>query len=452
MKRILFLALACTAAFGPGCSSTTDDTSPANDAGGTSPTGADAGGDTAPDAGGSLGAATDAAADAGASDTGTNDGGASTCGPAPTHASCTAAKFSLAPGTLYPVSKQYSLFTGAVADMNCDGKADLVLSGLSGMAASAVGIRLNNGDGTFAAEKDYPVNIANDDVQKVGTGDLDGDGLPDVVSWGLTGGGGLRFQSNDGKGGLGPAQGLPLSAAQPDLTILTVVDLNGDGINDIFSSSSGATVLLNAGKATFAGAVTFTTGGQKLESEALGDLNGDGAPDVAVSDVQGNLQILLNDGHGVFSTPATTPAGNLFGMFNFGQVAIGDFDGDGKGDVALVWENTLDILLGKGDGTLATPITSMIASAIQSPEFTQVVAADFNGDGKSDLAMTDTAADNGGFLFLAQGGGQFAASTPFPLDDVANELLPGDFKGDGVLGLAIVGVSTGIELLPGACQ
>jgi hypothetical protein len=123
---------------------------------------------------------------------------------------------------------------------------------------------------------------------------------------------------------------------------VAAADLNGDGKVDLAVGRLGrASVLLNLGNGTFAAAVNYSydiiNGYGSLAQVVIGDLNGDGRPDLAAADWAqpcGKLVVLSNQGSGVFGAPSYFPASSPY------SVTLGNLDGDGK----------LDLVVPNGDG------------------------------------------------------------------------------------------------------
>jgi len=177
----------------------------------------------------------------------------------------------------------------------------------------------------------------------------------------------------------------------------------------------------------------FNIGKDLIYSDCVGDFNGDGKLDIAGMNYAGNeILIAPGNGNGTFRAPIRTPIQPRVRRFGTSQFT-GDFNGDGKLDLAMInSENTIAIFLGKGDGTFQPQkdyFTGLFPGGI--------VIADFNGDGKLDLAVS-SAADNAIAVFLGNGDGTFQPKVDYPTGGVSPGLLvAGDFNRDGNLDLAV---------------
>ena len=217
-----------------------------------------------------------------------------------------------------------------------------------------------------------------------------------------------------------------ITPIQPSTSVVTA-DFNGDGIADIAVGEAGesAKVLLGNGDGTFQLSFTYQ-GAFHINPTALavGDFNGDGKPDLVVEDGgNGLLSILLGNGDGTFQPPASLYSipSSAAGL---SSVAVGDFNGDGKADLAVA-NQSLVILLGNGDGTFQ-PMYGIPGGP--TPIF--VVVGDFNGDGVADLA---TASFNSKTVNVLLGNGNATFQTPvsYPIPGRAVWLAVGDFNQDG---------------------
>jgi hypothetical protein len=168
--------------------------------------------------------------------------------------------------------------------------------------------------------------------------------------------------------------------------------------------------------------------GNKPVSIALGDFNGDGKPDLAVvNSLDNNVSVLLGNGDGTFQAGVTYGVGSLPV-----SVAVGDFNQDGKADLAVGNQggNSISVLLGNGDGTFQQPVNYAAGSGPSA-----IAAGDFNGDGKIDLALTNS---NGNVIVLiGNGDGAFQTAVSYAAGRGPVSIAVGDFNADGKPDLAL---------------
>jgi hypothetical protein len=277
-----------------------------------------------------------------------------------------------------------------VGDFNHDGKQDLATANNQG---SSVSILLGNGDGTFQTYTDYP---AGKYPTSIATGDFRKDGKLDLVT---TNGGTISVLLGNGNGSFQP----PVSyATGVGSDSVAVGDFNGDHKLDLAVanycgndprclSAGSVSIFLGNGDGTFQPQVQYATENGS-ESVAVGDFNHDGKLDLAVANVQSNtVSILLGNGDGTFQ-PEISYATDVAPY----SVALGDFTGDGNLDVVTANcqvlncsppadGGTASVLLGIGDGTFQPHKDFALGSDPRS-----ITVADFNGDGKLDLATADS--------------------------------------------------------------
>jgi Bacterial Ig-like domain (group 3)/FG-GAP-like repeat len=250
----------------------------------------------------------------------------------------------------------------AVADLNGDGIPDIVVANqckTSGCSAvGGVSILFGKKGGTFRAQK----VISSDGASKVLIGDLNGDGKPDlVIPTGGNNSGAAQVEVLLGNGD-GTFQPGTFYYAPGILSPVDAVlaDLNRDGKLDIVISGGTAqtknkvTVLLGNGDGTFRTGTAFSPGGTFMVHSAVADITGDGKPDIVSAactaqcvNADGTLQLRVGQGNGLFPNFLTFDTGSLGAT----GVAIGDLNGDLKPDVAVIsfWGNTVSIFLNDSD-------------------------------------------------------------------------------------------------------
>ena len=276
----------------------------------------------------------------------------------------------------------------AVADVNGDGKLDVAV--VAGNSTSTVGVLLGNGNGTLQPQHTYSVGTSGGPYS-VALADINGDGRTDiVVANHITRNAGVLFGNGDGTFGTANTfntDGYPQSVA--------VADLNGDGRPDIIIAnpySSDVSVLLSNGKGTFQPQQTYAAGNQPF-SVAVGDVNGDGILDLVAANPISNspsgphtFAVLLGNGDGTFQSASLTSTNAISN-----SASLADVNGDGKLDVLVANTSGLNggpgsmgLFLGNGNGTFQSEIFLALYS---TP--TSVTAADVNGDGKPDIVMND---------------------------------------------------------------
>jgi hypothetical protein len=305
-------------------------------------------------------------------------------------------------GTLRPVVTYDSGGTGAasiaVADVNGDGKPDLVVAnGFDNL----VGVLLGNGDGTFQPAVSY--DTGGEGVGSAAVADVNGDGKLDIVvanfeNFSDTGIVGVLLGNGDGTFQPVIAYG---GAGLQGATWVAVADLNGDGKPDIAVayqcepncySSAAVGVLLGNGDGTFQPAVIYPSGGIFSYSIAAADVNGDGKPDLVVTNANslpctisggcapgGSVGVLLGNGDGTFQAAVAYDSGGDYAS----SVAVADLNGDGKPDLLVANNNsgTIGLLLGNGDGTFQTAVP--YDSGYPGPD--SVAVADLTGFGRPGL-------------------------------------------------------------------
>jgi hypothetical protein len=301
-----------------------------------------------------------------------------------------------------------------VADVNGDGKPDLLSTNLCvtdtspcGASTGAVGVLLGNGNGTFQAAVSY--GSGGENAYSVAVADVNGDGKLDLLvanecTIAGCGDGTVAVLLGRGDGSFLSFAAVYDSGGSHALS-LGANDLNGDGKPDLLvvnrcvaGCANGAVgVLLGNGDGTFRGATIHTSAGWGNVSTAVADVNGDCKPDLLIANEcptsnctnsNGSVGVLLGNGDGTFQTAVTYGSGG----FEARSIAVADVNGDGKLDLLVAnscatndcTTGVLSVLLGNGDGTFqsAVPYNSGGTYAYS------VVVADVNGDGKPDVLVS----------------------------------------------------------------
>jgi hypothetical protein len=330
----------------------------------------------------------------------------------------------------------------AAADLNGDGKADLALGGAQGLV-----VRLGDGAGGFSAPAVFPREDGGV-VSRVAVADFDGDGKQDVVSASSLFLGGVAVFKGDGAGGFGLTRSY--LTRQPPAS-LAVADFDGDGHQDI---AAGSALLFNTGGGEFEAIRTAFRASDvnpmntpRLTDFKPGDFNGDGRPDIALLVEETpfaapHVVVSLAGASGAFTSrpPRVLPGGIAYQRLN-----AADFNRDGKLDVAVVGYVTSNSLthvvtvsLGNGDGTFAAPNQLDVGSFGRYPF--DLAAGDFNGDANPDLVVAFASSQNF-LLMLGNGAGAFTFRPGGGAPDFGRVAV-GDFNGDGRQDLVFTGASS----------
>ena len=315
------------------------------------------------------------------------------------------------------------------ADFNGDGKLDFASSGLE----ATLEVFLGNGDGTFQPGISYPLLVPT----MLATGDVNGDGIIDLV--GGISGAAVLLGNGDGTFQFPNYYG----SVNGD-SYVALADVNGDGKIDFLGTQNNPflgqlDVLIGIGGGQLFTHRDYYAGGASTFA-AAGDFNGDGKVDLAVVNdpvccsVVYLVGLLLGNGDGTFpGNPKALPLGTK----SLRGIAAGDLNGDGKLDLVVAVFDGIDVLLGNGDGTFQNQVGYGHAVSAFN-----LLLADFNKDGHLDVAVADYTAFANISVYLGNGDGTFQPQTDYSAGKNAYQLATGDFNGDGNLDIAFTSENT----------
>lgn len=347
------------------------------------------------------------------------------------------------------------------ADLNMDGQIDLAASDGNNNGETVVFLA-NSGSFTPSAPLTLPSNTFGTCATAVG--DLNGDGFPDLVTANCnngysatlippTGNDGVVVYLNNGDGSF--QSGVFYAAASAGgnpahvfPSAIALADVNGDGKLDVISNNTYAadmTILLGKGDGTLQSAtVGYLVGGFSFFAPLVADFDGDGLADILVPDDLFSIAYLKGYGDGTFVAGAHyySPVPADFYPNSVGM-ATGDLNGDGYPDFVLGNSGVngtsttamgITVFLSNPDGTLQPGVNYGVDGCLD-----YVVTADFNGDGKLDLAAADCSGSGDVDVFLGNGDGTFQTPTTYSTGAIGLwAIMTGDFNGDGHPDLAVV--------------
>lgn len=340
-----------------------------------------------------------------------------------------------------------SISTG---DFNGDGKADLVVANAN---ANTVSVLLNttppgSDAPSFAVTQNFPTAVA---PVSVSVGDVNGDGRPDLVAANINSDSVSVLLNTTTPGAITAS-----FAARQDFTTgdnpvsVTLADVNGDGKQDVVVANliATVTVLMNT---TVAGGPTASfavkqdfIAGDGPRSVAVGDLNDDGKPDLAVASFNSNsVSVLLNTGDPRGATASFADFREFTAGVRPSFVTIGDLNGDGKGDLAVanLNSNNVSVLLNDTLAGAQVPAFADKQDFATGANPVSLALDDLNGDGKIDLIAANTNSNNVSVLLSTTIAGalrlSFSDNILFDTGSRPESVIGGDLNQDGKLDLAV---------------
>ena len=316
----------------------------------------------------------------------------------------------------------------AVADLNGDGSQDLLIADRS----ARVLLLRGNGNGTFQPVLSFPVPGIGSTPVQIAVADLNGDARQDVV----TCNGGSQTVSvflNDGSGGLLPATNFVAGGFAPSLLSIAIGDATGDGIPDIaagvFTEMGMVSILAGNGSGGFAAPVMFRASQFGIRSLALADLDGDRNLDVAAAHSDGRIVVTFG--------PLTEAGGSAqVELLNPGapsSIVIRDLNNDGNPDVAVsdLECSCVAVFFKNGVRSFFPPVRFRVGTASENP--VGLATGDLTGDGRPDLVTANDRANSFSVLVGIGSAFQRALRSPFAVGGGVTAVATGDLNGDGLV-------------------
>jgi hypothetical protein len=325
----------------------------------------------------------------------------------------------------------------ASGDLNGDGRSDLVTANYWNDTDN-VSVLLNRGDGSFRARRNHPTGKS---PYSVAVADVNGDGRADVVTANRDANT-VSVLLGDGRGGFKAHVDYPTGRWPSDIAIGD----HGDGSADLVTANARGntiSVLLNVGDGSFGAGAAYRTA-PSPQSVAVGDLDGDRKPDVAVATWANDLvSVLLNKGDGTLGPRVDRRAGS-----GPRSIAIDDLNGDRRPDLVTANHNvnsdSVSVFLNEGGGRLALRVNYRLYVIFS------LAVGDLNGDGRDDIAIAPLSSDRVSVLLNRRDGTFGASyeygTGPRAGGGAPRSIATGDLNGDRRTDLVPVG-ETSVSVL-----
>lgn len=320
----------------------------------------------------------------------------------------------------------------ALADLNHDGHLDIIVAS---ERSNSLTILLGDGTGRFTEAPGSPVlagNMPND----IAVGNYNRDGHPDLAMANHEVGH-LTMLLGDGRGGFRPGPGSPIQVGvRPHPHGIATADFNGDSHTDLVTDgfqTDEVEILLGDGSGRFATHSTQRVGRHPYQRVRAWDMNGDGNADILTANLHGaNVTVLLGDGRGGYrNAPGSPFAAHPFPT----AVARGDFNGDGRFDLAVTnspsnsggqGQDGLTVLLAEGSGSFRSVSTAPLPTGAAP---TQLAVGDLDGDGRDEIAVSNM---NSGTVSVARlgTGGRLVVTETIRVGRLPKGIAVGDLNGD----------------------